>query len=666
MKSQPIRVLLIEDDEDDYILTRDLLSEIKGSPVPLEWVKDYDTALAVMASNRYDVYLLDYRLGARTGLELLQEASGRGCKGPIILLTGQGEWQVDVEAMRAGAADYLTKGQIDATLLERSLRYAIERQRDREALRQAHEDLERRVRERTAELRASEAHFRQLADAMPQIVWTARPDGSLDYFNRRWFEYTGFTEEQTFGDRALAGASGLCEGWKPILYPDDVAVCEHKWAWAVQTGEPYQVEFRFKDRRTGGYRWHLGRAVPVRDESGRVVRWFGTCTDIDDQKRAEEALRDADRRKDEFLAMLAHELRNPLAPIRNGLHILGMPQVELPTAERVRSIMEQQVRNLTRLVDDLLDVARITRGKIQLRKETTDLGAVVAQAVETVRPLLELQKHRLSVSVPAEAVYLEADPTRLEQVLTNLLNNAAKYTEPGGHIRLTVAREGSEVVVRVRDNGVGIPDALLPHIFDMFTQADRTLDRSQGGLGIGLTLVRRLAEMHGGTVLAHSDGPGQGSEFMVRLPAPPPRQPEVPAPPAPGPARNVPLRVLVVEDEVAVAEMLLMLLRLWGHETEGAHDGPGGLAAAETFRPDVILCDIGLPGRNGYQVAQQLRQRRGSAGRPVLVAITGYGQEEDRRRAEAAGFDCHMTKPVDVHALEVLLARCARPGAGGG
>jgi PAS domain S-box-containing protein len=660
--SQPVRVLLVEDDEDDYVLTRDLLSEIKGDPYHLDWVKDYDAALAAMTANRHDVYLLDYRLGARTGLELLQEVLRRGCKGPVILLTGQGEWEVDVEAMRAGAADYLTKGQIDATILERAVRYAIERRRDREALRLAHEDLERRVCERTAELHASEAHFRQLADAMPQIVWTARPDGALDYFNRRWFEYTGFTEEQTFS--LLESTKGRqAGGWKLILYPDDVAVCEQKWAWAVQTGEPYQVEFRFKDRRTGGYRWHLGRAVPVLGESGHVVRWFGTCTDIDDQKRAEEALRDADRRKDEFLAMLAHELRNPLAPIRDGLHILSMPQVDAATAGRVRSMMEQQVRNLTRLVDDLLDVSRITRGKIRLRKETTDLATVVGHAVETVRSLIELQKHELSVSLPDEPVHLEADPTRLEQVLTNLLNNAAKYTEPGGHIRLTAGREGAEVVVRVGDNGMGIPDELLPHIFDMFTQADRTLDRSQGGLGIGLTLVRRLVEMHGGSILAHSDGPGKGSEFMVRLPALPRRRPEVPAPPAAAPPKKEPLRVLVVEDEVAVAKMLVMLLRLWGHQVQGVHDGAGALAAVATFHPDVILCDIGLPGKNGYQVARELRQREWQGRPPVLVAVTGYGQEEDQRRAQAAGFDYHLTKPVDPHALEALLARCTESRA---
>ncbi len=499
------------------------------------------------------------------------------------------------------------------------------------------------------ELQASEAGFRQLADAMPQIVWTARPDGSLDYFNRRWFEYTGFSDEGTFPH----------DGWRRILFPDDLAGCEQKWAGAVQSGERFQIEFRFKDRRTGEYRWHLGRGVPVRNEAGHIVRWFGTWTDIDDHKRAEEALKDADRHKDEFLAMLAHELRNPLAPIRNGLHILRMPNVDRAGTERVQTMMELQVRNLTRLVDDLLDVSRITRGKIQLRKERIDLATVIGRAVETVRPFIELQKHELSVAVPQQPMLLEADPTRLEQIVTNLLGNAAKYTEPGGRIWLTAEREqDAEVVVRIRDTGIGIADELLPRIFDMFTQADRTLDRAQGGLGIGLTLVRRLVELHGGMVLAHSDGPGKGSEFMVRLPLLAEQRPE-PAEPstATRPARNGSLRVLVVEDEATVAEMLVMLLGLWGHTVQAVHDGPSALAAVQSFQPAVVLCDIGLPGMNGYQLARHLCQQAG-ANKPILVAMTGYGQEEDRRSAQKAGFDHHMTKPVDPNALEALLAEC--------
>jgi two-component system CheB/CheR fusion protein len=414
---------------------------------------------------------------------------------------------------------------------------------------------------------------------------------------------------------------------------------------------------------------HIGTKTMVlnarrlEQEPARLALILLAMEDITERKLLLEDLRqrigelaDADRIKNEFLAMLGHELRGPLAPIRNALHILRMPNVDGSTIERVKSISEQQVRNLTRLVDDLLDVSRITRGTIRLQKEKIDLAAVVGHAVESVRPLIELERHELVVSLPPEPVHLEADPTRLEQVLTNLLHNAAKFTEAGGQIWLTAERDNTEVVVCVRDSGIGIAPELQPSIFDMFTQAGRTPDRSQGGLGIGLALVRRLVELHGGSVRAHSDGPGQGSEFRVRLPALPPQRPQPSElPPQPAPARGGRLRVLVVEDEPAVEEMLVILLGLWGHTVQAVHDGPAALAATQTMRPEVVLCDIGLPGMNGYQLARQLRQQEG-LNKPVLVAITGYGQEQDRRRAQEAGFAHHMTKPVDPAALEKLLA----------
>jgi len=280
---------------------------------------------------------------------------------------------------------------------------------------------------------------------------------------------------------------------------------------------------------------------------------------------------------------------------------------------------------------------------------------VVGHAVESVRPLIELERHELVVSLPPEPVHLEADPTRLEQVLTNLLHNAAKFTEPGGHIWLTAERDNADVVVCVRDSGIGIAPELLPSIFDMFTQAGRTLDRSQGGLGIGLALVRRLVELHGGSVRAHSDGPGKGSEFRVRLPALPPQRPEpAESPPEPEPAKGRTLRILVVEDELVVAKMFVMLLELWGHTVQAVHDGIAALAVGQTFRPEVVLCDIGLPGMDGYELARQLRQQEG-LNKSVLIAITGYGQEEDLRRAQEAGFDHHLIKPVDPAALAKLL-----------
>jgi PAS domain S-box-containing protein len=374
-------------------------------------------------------------------------------------------------------------------------------------------------------------------------------------------------------------------------------------------------------------------------------------------------VRDADRRKDEFLAMLAHELRNPLAPIRNALHILKRPGTDEAVLGRVREMMERQVQHMTRMVDDLLDVSRITRGKIELRKEVVDLAAVVGRTVEMARPLIEDRRQELTVDLPPEPVCLEADPTRLEQVLANLLNNAAKYTDHRGHIWLSARQEGGELVLRVKDTGVGISSDLLGRIFEPFVQADRVLHHSQGGLGIGLTLVRSLVEMHGGSVTAYSDGPGHGSEFIVRLPALRPQQP-IPGirstPEGRAPVKAVPRRrILVVDDNVDAAESLALLLRIEGHDVRVAHDGPAALTAVEAEPPDVVFLDIGMPVMNGYQVAQSLREQPGLE-HLLLVAMTGWGQEEDRRRSQEAGFDHHLVKPAEPDALRQLLARPQR------
>lgn len=368
------------------------------------------------------------------------------------------------------------------------------------------------------------------------------------------------------------------------------------------------------------------------------------------------SIREADRRKDEFLAMLAHELRNPLAPISNAVEIMrlrGPGQAELDWA---RDVIARQVQHLVRLVDDLLDVSRITRGKIRLKLEPIDLAAVVSNAVETSRPLIEGRRHRFVVDMPAEAIWVKADPARLAQVLANLLNNAAKYTEEGGSIRISVARDGGQAVVRVRDSGVGIPPEMLAGIFDLFTQVDRSLDRSQGGLGIGLTLVQRLVQMHGGSVEAQSDGPGHGSEFVVRLPMLTAFQPPRPAasPPAERASAAGHLRILVVDDNADAAVSLSMLLRLDGHEVHMVHSGPAALDAVRELRPDVVMLDIGLPEMDGYEVARRLRAEPGGADLS-LVAVTGYGQDEDQRRCRAAGFDHHLVKPVDPQALSTLL-----------
>jgi signal transduction histidine kinase/ActR/RegA family two-component response regulator len=375
---------------------------------------------------------------------------------------------------------------------------------------------------------------------------------------------------------------------------------------------------------------------------------------------------EANRRKDEFLAMLAHELRNPLAPIRTGLQVLRRASSE-EMAERTRQMMERQLGNLARLVDDLLDVSRITRGKITLRKRVLDVGAVLGQTVAGLAPLAAEKGHILDVSTPDEPILAELDPTRLEQMIGNVLGNAIKFTPPNGLIQLSIVREGPHAVIRVRDTGVGIPPSMLGQVFELFAQTERPLDRSQGGLGIGLTVVRSLAELHGGAAEIFSEGDGQGTEVVIRLPVLDQTAPLTVPPPrdrASGGGRAQ--RILIIEDNRDSAELLAMCLGCDGHEVVIAHDGPAGVAAARRDRPSVIICDIGLPGMNGYQVVKTLRAEPGFES-CLFLAVTGYGDDADRDRAREAGFNWHLTKPVDPEGLAGLVAHwtgaTAIPGA---
>jgi signal transduction histidine kinase/ActR/RegA family two-component response regulator len=373
-----------------------------------------------------------------------------------------------------------------------------------------------------------------------------------------------------------------------------------------------------------------------------------------------DQLRETDRRKDEFLAMLAHELRNPLAPIQNALEILALPGASEETVAQAEAILGRQVHHLTRLVDDLLDIARISRGKIELRKERVALEAVVARAVEAARPLIDSRQHELTVSLPPEPLTLDADPTRIAQVISNLLNNAAKYSDSHGHIWLTGRRDHDRVAIHVRDQGIGITPELLPTIFDLFVQADRGRDRTHGGMGIGLTLVRRLVELHGGTVEVASAGTGRGSEFTIRLPLASVQviRPTSGAAPSKIGVEHAPScgPILVVDDNVDAARTLEHLLRSRGHEAHALFDGATALAWAETRQPAVAILDIGMPQMDGYELAQRLRGRFSSA-ELFLVALSGWGQDEDRRRSAEAGFQAHLVKPVELGALEQLFAR---------
>ncbi|HEX7235615.1 MAG TPA: PAS domain S-box protein [Gammaproteobacteria bacterium] len=426
----------------------------------------------------------------------------------------------------------------------------------------------------------------------------------------------------------------------------------------LETGETYRSR-NFSSPRADtdnveSYEWELHR-ITLPDGRPGVVSYYFETTRL---RKAEQALREADRRKDEFLATLAHELRNPLAPIRNGLQILRLAGKDAAATAEVQEMLERQVGHLVRLVDDLMEVARVTRGRIELRREPVDLGATLRSAVETSRPLIESARHQLSIELPDEPVTLIADPVRLAQIVANLLNNAAKYTEDGGRISLSAHRENNHAVISVRDSGVGIPVEVLPRVFDLFAQADRTYHRAQGGLGIGLTLVRTLVELHGGTVVAKSDGVGRGSEFIVRLPL------GVEMGTARDGARDDVDRVfalhrfLVVDDSRDAAQSLAMLLESLGADVHTATDGPAALDELETYRPSVMLLDIGMPGMDGLEVARRVRQRPDRR-ELTVIALSGWGQDEDRRRSREAGVDFHMVKPVDLEELGRLLGSLA-------
>jgi PAS domain S-box-containing protein len=445
-----------------------------------------------------------------------------------------------------------------------------------------------------------------------------------------------------------------------LEYPKDLADRLHaQMRTVIETKQPLKDETPYTS--AFGERQYEYIFLPVLGDDGSVVAVAGSTRDITDRKAMEQKLRDqterlkeADRRKDEFLATLAHELRNPLAPIRNMLEIQKRAKGDPEIFSRARDMMDRQLGQMVRLIDDLLDLSRISRGKIELKRERLELAQAILQAVEASRPLMESMEHEFSLRLPAEPMYVHADPVRLAQVFGNLINNACKYTEPGGAVSLCAAREGDHVLVSISDTGVGLAREALPTIFDMFTQVDGTIERSQGGLGIGLTLVRRLVDLHGGSVEATSDGPGKGSTFLVRLPLLLEQEDDEPNPsPLPQEATTG-RRILVVDDNQDAALSLTMLLELTGNTAQVAYDGLEALQIAEAFLPEVILLDIGLPHLNGLEVCRQIREQ--AWGQSIrIVALTGWGQQEDRRRSSAAGFNGHLVKPVDYDELMTLL-----------
>ncbi len=523
----------------------------------------------------------------------------------------------------------------NVTVLERPIRVAALVSAVRTALRARERQYD--AREQLVQLEQSESDLRDFFEnANVGLHWVG-PDGIILRANQTELQLLGYSRDEYIG-RHIAEFHVDVEVIQDILekLTRGETICER------------EARLKCKD---GSIR-HVLINSTVLWQDGKFVRTRCLTLDITARKEAEEALRAADRRKDEFLAILAHELRNPLAPIRNSLHILRLSQQDAGTT-RVTEMMERQVNHMVRLVDDLMEVSRITRGKIELRTEDVEVAAIVRGAVETSRPLIDAGGHELTISLPAEPLTLQGDLVRLTQVIANLLNNAAKYTDPGGQIQLAARREGNQVAISVRDSGVGIQPEMLATAFEMFTQIDRDANRTQGGLGIGLTLVKRLVEMHGGSVQASSGGKGLGSEFIVRLPLAE-RSGDRSRSSIAGSDLRVPKRVLVVDDNRDAAESLGMLLDLLGAEVRVVFDGPSALELLPNYKPAVVLLDLGMPGMDGLEVARRIRQQPEFAD-VKLIALTGWGQPEDRSRSQSAGFDYHLIKPADVRALENLL-----------
>jgi PAS domain S-box-containing protein len=506
-------------------------------------------------------------------------------------------------------------------------------------------------------IRRQAALIRAVNDSTSELIFLKDRSNRLTYANAATLQAMGMTEDKAIGSLEQERFS------TPAEMPEIAANDQH----VLRTGETITGDEAYTGA-DGKRRLYRFTKSPLRDDSGEVVGVIGVARDVTEERRAEEErerlvaqLREADRRKDEFLATLAHELRNPLAPIRNSLYILRSAGSDGAIQRRVVDTLERQTNHIIRLVDDLLEVSRITRGKIELRKEHIELAEIVRTAVETASPAINEAKHHLALHLPSEPIRVHADPVRLAQVIANLLNNAAKYTETGGQIWLTAGLNEQGVAISIRDNGTGIPLEMLPRVFDLFAQVDRTVGRSQGGLGIGLALVKNLVELHGGTVEAHSDGPGLGSEFIVRLPMS--AVDAVEKPNSGGDSRCPRAdfsqqRILVVDDNRDAAESFADLLGILGADVTTAFDGPSALETVRRARPAIVFLDLGMPGMDGFAVAAQIRREQ-TCSNVRLIALTGWGQEEDRQRSREAGFDHHMTKPPSIDAIQEILTRFA-------
>lgn len=620
-KDRPL-VVLADDNADmrDYV-RRLLLPHYRVSAVA-----DGEQALQAIRKERPAIVLTDVMMPNLDGFGLLKAVrkDPQLADIPIIMLSARAGEEARVDGLDAGADDYLIKPFSAREMLAR-VQGTIALAQERSQLRRNRERLD------------------WVVDKSGIGLWYWDLPQPEQQWNRQCKEHFGLPPD----------AEVTFDLFVSRLYPEDRERTLAGIEDSIRNRLPYDIDYRTVGL-DGRLRWVRAIGRVFVDPNDQPTRFDGITIDITDRKQAEIALREADRRKDEFLATLAHELRNPLAPIRNALQIIKLSGGG-PVPERIHQMMDRQVNHMVRLVDDLLEVSRITRGKIELRRERVDLADILSSAIETSKPLIELSQHRLHLELPNRPLPLMADAMRLGQVFANLLNNAAKYTERGGDIWVIVYRDGHNAVVKVHDSGLGIPPEMLPKVFELFTQIDRTLGRAQGGLGIGLTLVKRLVEMHDGEVIAASAGLGHGTTLTVTLPllATHVETARLVVNGAAQPAQPTSARVLIVDDNHDAAESLAMLLRLLGMEVHVAYDGQGAIEAVASVKPAIVLLDLGMPGMDGYEVARRLRQDNRHW--PVLVALTGWGQEDDRRRTRLTGFDHHLVKPVEYGALLGLL-----------
>lgn len=499
----------------------------------------------------------------------------------------------------------------------------------------------------TQALQESEQRLRQLANTIPQMAWMASPDGYIHWFNDRFYEYTGTTYEQVKG-----------WGWQRVHRQENIDSIVNEYKRLIEKGEPFEVAEPLRSA-TGKYRTFFTKAAPLYDYSGNIVQWFGTNTDIHEIEQAQEELRVANRRKDEFLAMLAHELRNPLAPVSTAAEILKMPGLDQQQVHSASAVISRQVNHMTELVDDLLDVSRVTRGLANLHRAPVDINNVIVDAIEQISHMATEKHHRLFAAVAEAPVYVMGDRTRLVQVFSNILNNAARYTQDGGEINVRVKALDNQVQICITDTGLGIEPQLLPHVFELFTQAERSPDRSQGGLGLGLALVKSLVELHGGTVSAESEGMEKGSAFEVILPciAAPDEMQGNTTPPVITTQRVKDAKtVLVVDDNIDAAQTLCLLLESYGYTALPRYTATEALIAIQQTQPDAIILDIGLPDIDGYELARRV-QLLPEAAAAMMIALTGYGQNSDRDQSKAAGFSHHLVKPVNTQELLSVLAK---------